>query len=140
MLAAISNSWPSIMNGVSSVASRSCATRAGGRAGVALEVGQQEHELVAAVAGEQVGRAGAAGEPRGDLAQQLVAGGVPERVVDELEVVEVDVEHGGGAAVAARAGERQRRVLLELGAVGEAGQRVVVGHVPHVLLGGALRR
>ena len=76
---------------------------AGRRAGVAVEVGEQEHELVAAVAGEQVGGAAAAGEARGDLAQQLVARGVAERVVDDLEVVEVDVEHRGGEVVAAGA-------------------------------------
>ena len=106
----------------------------GGGAGVVVEVGQQQHELVAAVAGEQVGRARAGRQARRDLAQQLVAGGVAERVVDELEAVEVDVEDGAGVAVAARAGERERRVLLELGAVGEARSarrgRPCAGRVP----------
>ena len=39
-----------------------------------------------------VGAAGAR-EPRGDSAQQLVADPMPERVVDALEVVEVDDHH-----------------------------------------------
>ena len=48
------------------------------------------HELVAAEAPERVGLADDAVEPRGHRAQQLVAGVVAERVVDALEVVEVD--------------------------------------------------
>ena len=81
---------------------------------------------------------GNGGEPGRDLAQQLVAGGVAERVVDHLEVVQVDVEHRHRAPAAARAGQRERQVLLELRAVGQAGERVVVGHVPHALLGDPL--
>ena len=57
---------------------------------LAREVGDQQHELVAAVAGEQPRLALGAAQPPRDAPQQPVAGAVAERVVDELEVVEVD--------------------------------------------------
>ena len=76
-----------------------------------------------------------------DLAQQLVAGGMAERVVDDLEVVEVDVEHGGRTVVAAGAREREAlRCSSSLAPVAEAGEHVVVGHVVGAaVLGGELR-
>ena len=48
----------------------------------------------------------AAAQPRADLAQQVVAGGVPEAVVDLLEPVQVEQQQGGGAA---RRRPRRRR-------------------------------
>ena len=138
MLAAISNSWPSITNGVSSVASRSCATwSAVARASPSRSASSSMNSSPPWRASRSVARVRAARRAE-TWRSSSSPDGVPERVVDELEVVEVDVEHRAGVAVAARAGERERRVLLELGAVGQAGQRVVVGHVLHVLLGGAL--
>jgi hypothetical protein len=53
---------------------------------------------------------------------------VAERVVDDLEAVEVDVEHRGREVVPARASQRGGQVRLELGAVREAGQCVVMRH------------
>ena len=51
---------------------------------------QQQRELVAAEAGEQVPGAGEGAQPVGGQPQQLVAGGVPEGVVDLLELVDVE--------------------------------------------------
>ncbi len=51
---------------------------------------QQQRELVATQPGQRVAAADRAGKPFGDQAQQLVAGGVAERVVDRLEAVEVE--------------------------------------------------
>ena len=71
-------------------------------------------------------------QPGGDAAQQLVADRVAERVVDALEVVEVDEHHGdlaGGARL-----ERLAHLLAEQRAVGEPGQRVVVGLVLELVL------
>ena len=85
---------------------------------------QEQGELVAAEAGEEIGLARRAPEPCRGLLQHLVADGVAMRVVDRLEVVEVDAEHRRLVAA------RQRRfhpghMLEELGAVGQLGQRVV---------------
>ena len=102
---------------------------------IAIEVAEQEQELVAALAGEQVAGARGHRQPLGRLAQYLVAAGVAERVVDELEAVEVDVDEPDGAAAAPRARERLGEVLLEQRAVGQAGQPVVVGEVRDLALG-----
>ena len=92
MLASTWNSAPATVNGLDEPlgAARSTASRAAVSAPSRGEVGEQEHELVAAVAGEQAAIALGAAQPPGDAAQQPVAGAVAERVVDELEVVEVD--------------------------------------------------
>ena len=74
-------------------------------------------------------------QPVGDLAQELVAGGVPEAVVHELEVVEVDEEHGGARAGPAGPGQDELQVLVEHRPVREAGQRIVVGQVGEPILG-----
>ena len=79
----------------------------------AVQTGADEHELVAAEPGEQVAGAGDAADAARDLDEHLVAGGVPERVVDELEVVEVDVERGDRLRLAPRAREVARELLLD---------------------------
>ena len=70
-------------------------------------------------------------------AQQLVAELVAQRVVDALEIVQVQAQHGGGAAVAGRV-QRLQHLFAEQPPVGHAGQRVVVGHVAHLRMGGVL--
>jgi hypothetical protein len=82
------------------------------RRAVGGEVGDEHEELVAAVAGHEVGRAGGALEPARRLAQQLVAGLVAVGVVHLLEVVQVDVEHGDGMARAAALGPGPGRDAL----------------------------
>ncbi len=58
-----------------------------------------------------------------------------EGVVDPLEVVEVDAERRHAAAVAGAAGEHFLHALVEEDAVGQAGERVVVGHEGDARLG-----
>ena len=69
----------------------------------------------------------AASEAARDLGQQLVTGIVPEGVVDLLEAVEVEHEHGQHAVRARRPGEGLVEAVAEQGAVGETGQSVVEG-------------
>ena len=75
-------------------------------------------------------------EPLSHLGEQVVAALVAERVVDELEAVDVEHEHGDRAAVAS--GERERVVdaVDEQRAVRQAGQRVVHRAVLGLLLEG----
>ena len=88
-------------------------------------LGQDEHELLAAVAADQVAtRAGCAEMRLGDAAQHDVADAVAVRVVDGLEVVDVDEGDRQRALVARRAldlGEERAEQGL---AVGDAGQAV----------------
>ena len=62
---------------------------------------------------------------RGELDEHLVAGGVAQRVVDGLEVVEVEEDHGRRALLAAGAGDRLADLLGEHRAVREPGDGVV---------------
>ena len=102
----------------------------------AVDVLEQQRELVAAEARRGVGRADARGQALRHLDEHLVAGGVPQAVVDRLEVVEVEEDHGHALALAARAGDRMADALGEQGAVRQAGHRVVEGLVGELLLEG----
>ena len=75
-----------------------------------------------------------ADHPLGERDQQLVAGGVAEDVVDALEVVDVDEQHRGVAALAVRQRERVLDAVAAERAVRQPGQRVVQRLVAHLLL------
>ena len=86
----------------------------------------EEHaELVATEAGERVALAQQLLEQHAHLPHELVASGVAARVVHDLELVEVEVQHGVMPAVVVRALDRDLEAALELAAVDEAGQRIV---------------
>ena len=77
--------------------------------GALVDVLADDDELVAAEPRDGVGGPHGGGHPAGERDQQRVAGGVAEEVVDALEVVEVDEQHGrGGARPARRARARAR--------------------------------
>ena len=96
---------------------------------------QQQPELVAAEAGDRVGRADRFAQACGDADQQVVAGLVAERVVDLLEVVDVDEQdRGERAGVPADALERLLEAVGEQHAVGQAGERIVQRAVLHRVL------
>jgi len=87
-------------------------------AGVA-QVLEQHGELVAAEAGDGVGRADAGAEPAGDGDEELVADLVAEAVVDDLEPVEVEEEDADGRRRLAGAGQGVVEAVGEEGAIGE---------------------
>ena len=94
--------------------------------GTVLDVGlgQDEHEFLAAIPADEVARAQVLDDRLGDAAQDDVAGGVAVRVVDGLEVVDVDEGDAQRPLVA--------RCALDLGeqggeeglAIDDAGQAV----------------
>ena len=94
----------------------------------------QDRELVAAHARERVLRAEHAGETQRHRDEQLVAEVVSERLVDHPEAIQVQVEHGDGAAAARRAGDRVLQPVVEQRPVGDARQGVVHGLVAGTLL------
>ena len=81
----------------------------------AVDPVEQQRELVAAEAGEQVLAAHHALEAARDLREEQVADAVAERVVHDLEPVDVEVQHADRAAVAPRA-RRPRRCRLSMNA------------------------
>ena len=65
------------------------------------EAVQQNGEFVAAEPRQRISRAQARLEPPRHRGQQLVADQVAEAVVDELETIEVEIQHGELRAAAA---------------------------------------
>src|SRR5579863_4114601 len=66
--------------------------------------------------------------------QQLIPDGMTERIVDTLEFVDVDVEHGELTATLDTL-KLQFEPFPEQGAVWQVGERVVVGKMGDLLLG-----
>ena len=112
------------------------------RIGIGLAMGD-DGEFVAAEARHQILAAHDAAQPLGDVEDELVADVMAERVVDVLEVIEVDVEHGRGRAAGAHVVDHGFEPLAEIDAVGQAADRIVQGEMAQLrfagpdLLGGA---
>ena len=86
---------------------------------------EQHAEFVASETRERVALAQPFAQHEAHLPHQLVARGVPRRVVDELELIEIEIEHRVMPAVLARAGKCEVEPALELASVDEPGERVV---------------
>ena len=117
---------------------KACDDALGERAGL-LGVAQgvlQHHELVAAEAGDDVGAAHGRAQAVGGHAQQLVAAGMAQRVVDLLELVEVD-EVDGERPAAAQADHGSVHLVAEQRAVRQAGEGIVAGELVDLGLGHA---
>ncbi|MNN38675.1 hypothetical protein D3C81_1526830 [compost metagenome] len=90
-------------------------------------VSQQQHEFIAALARHGIAFAQAGGQAlRGDL-EQFIANLVPEAVIDECELVEVEEGNRGQLAVAFGMQDRLLHAIVEQGAIRQAGQRIVRG-------------
>jgi hypothetical protein len=95
-------------------------------AGLGVRRGRQQHgELVAAQARDRVAGAQHAGDPRPDEPQEAIAVVVAQRVVDELEPVEVEEHHDRAGARARGGGHGTLHAIVEQRAVGQTGQDVV---------------
>ena len=95
---------------------------------------EQDRELVAALPGRDVLGPDRARQALGDLDEEAVAGPVAERVVDDLEVVDVEEQDGDAGSATARAVERPVEVLAEQRPIGEPGQGIVEGVVEQLRL------
>ncbi len=100
-----------------------------------LERGREDDELLPAPARDRVEAAQRMPQARGDLDEDGVAGDVSERVVDELEVVDVDEQDPGRQRVGARALELGVEHLGEVAPVEDGGQRVRTRGLLQQLLG-----
>ena len=86
--------------------------------------GLEDDELVAAQPSDEMAARGLQQALPG-LDQQSVPGRMTERVVDDLELVEIEAMERKQAAVALRRAEQMVELLLEHGAVGKPGEHVV---------------
>jgi len=89
----------------------------------------QQGELVAAQAGQQITLGHALTQAGTDAAQQLVAHAVAQRIVDGLEVVQIQEQQGAFARGHAGSGPLGQTVQLfaESVAVGQPRQRIEIG-------------
>jgi len=94
-----------------------------------VDLRQDHHELVPAHPRDRIALADQAGHQGGHFLQQAVPEGVAERVVDLLELVEVEHRDGDLPARALRLGQRHAEAVVEEIAVRQSRQVVVVGHV-----------
>ena len=99
----------------------------------AVDVGRQHHELVATHARHGIGFAQRALHARGHRLEHLVAHGVAEGVVDDLEAVEVDEVHREPAPVATRLIDGERQVIQEQLAIRQTRERIVEGELRDLL-------
>ena len=95
-----------------------------------------DDELVATEPGEHVAFAQHRAQPLGHDLQQLVADLVPEAVVDRLELVEVDEQHGD--VVDLGVAEPVVQQVHQIRPVRQPGQLVVARRVAQLLGGAAL--
>ena len=90
---------------------------------------EKDGELVAAQAGHQIVATDNLADTRADLAEQRVPGLVPERVVDLLEVIEVDKQEGQPASLSSAGRQRGQgpvELMEELSTISESGE--LIGH------------
>ncbi len=87
--------------------------------------GKHDLELVAAEASDLSRLADHVAETQRHQPQQCVAGGVPERIVDDLEAVEIEQEHRATKLAPDGAHQRIVECPAKRLAVGEPGQRVL---------------
>ena len=100
---------------------------------VGIGLGEQYGEFVPADSSDDIGLAKALAEQSGHALQDVIPRPVPERVVHVLEVVEVDEHHRPGGFVSRRSFGLAGQFLLEMAAVEEPGEEVVVDDVFQVL-------
>ena len=94
------------------------------RALLDVRLGEDQHELLAAVPADHVGRPKVRGDRLGDAPQHVVAGRVAVGVVDGLEVVDVDEGHRQRPLVAVGPLDLVEQLDEQRPPVGDAGQLV----------------
>ncbi len=105
-----------------------------GQVAFVLDAVEEDHELVAAEAADGDAVPGNRRQSFGHGIDQPVADRVAQRVVDALEIVEV--EHGQAAeTVAVAGGHRFPDQFVEIGAVRQAGEVVVARHEADLFFG-----
>jgi hypothetical protein len=93
---------------------------------LAADAGLDHDEFVAAKTGHDVCDAGCRAQALGDRLEQEVAAVMPKGVVDLFETVDVEEMHGEAGAPHRQSRDLSVQSLDQLGAVGEARQRVVM--------------
>ena len=99
------------------------------------EVLQHDHEFVTPQPAQGVPFPDAGQDPPGGLDQQFVAGMMAEGVVHRLEVIQIQKQDGQPGILAPGLLDGMFRPQVQQHAVGQAGQGVMMRHVPQLFLG-----
>ena len=99
------------------------------------QIAQQHHEFVTAQACHRVAVAHALAQPLGHFLQQQVAHVMAQRVVQRLEVVQIDKQQGATAVVARKRRHLSLQPVAQQAPVRQSGQRVVKGEVANFIFG-----
>jgi hypothetical protein len=86
---------------------------------------ENDHELVAAEARHHIARPQREAQPVRHFEQEQVAGLVTQRIVDDLEPIEIDEQHRKTMIVALRGVDRLAQQRVEGFAVRQVGQAVM---------------
>jgi hypothetical protein len=100
-----------------------------------FDVGLQDDQFVPADTCHRVGRAYGATHPVGDFQQQQITGVMPECVVDDLESIKIHWQDGKRPALVCGVSERLSKAIVELCAICETGQRIVIGQMAKTVRG-----
>ena len=101
----------------------------------AVQIAQDNAELVPAHAPHRIAHAHAFGKPLCDLLQQQVADAMTERVIGDLEAVEIEKHHGHHPAAALRLRQQLPQAVVEQHAVRQTGEAVEMRHVDELFFG-----
>ena len=88
----------------------------------------QQSEFVTAKSGEGVGRSHVRPQPFGNRLEQPVSDGVSQRIVDILEMIQIEIKHREAALAAARAFDGPGYLGDEYAAIGQTGEEVELRH------------
>lgn len=97
------------------------------------DLGEQDHEFVATLAADGVDVAHAVLNTTRNCLEQAVPHGMAERIIDGLEVVEVEIEQGDQVSVSSGQANGSGEPLRQQGAIGQAGERIMLCLVGHPL-------
>ena len=101
---------------------------------VAERAFDHDREFVRSQTRDEIGLAQLRFQPPSHLAQDRIGSAMAERVVDRLEVVEIEIEQRDPADMVSGQPHSLAQVLGEGMAIGKTGQIVVQGEIPHALL------
>lgn len=105
------------------------------RLGRVTDVQLQDREFIATQTRHHVAFADTGLDAPGDLLQQQIANRVAQRVIDPLEVVQIQVKHRKRHRAASRSGKRVVQAFDQCGAIGQARQAIGAGEQGQFVLG-----
>lgn len=99
---------------------------------ISWQVLDKQQELITAVTPGRNSRVAERAQPRADQSQQFIPGGMPKRVVDPLEPVDVDEQQRRAGGCRVTAGERGLDPVRHRNPVGQPSQVITVRELPQL--------